>query len=284
MSSIPKRKEKSILADILIRHNKYDLFLFIEDEKMPHVYKKIISRLYNNDINIGKIYPMKSKKNVLDKFEKWRTNQSHLKKCFFIVDKDFDHFNGEFSPNHTNLIELEYYTIENYLISEPGVVALLQSKIFHLDEDEIYQMLDWDNWLDNIYDNLKRLFIVYAIANKYKLKENCSISPYRYLKKNSFEIDSVQVDEYIEEIRQTCVSRSDIDFNSEYAYIENYYNENGTYQYGKLIKGKYIYAALYKYLNHLVGKKIDEDMGSLIIADNMSLADLSFLKRKLKVK
>jgi len=281
MSSFPLRKEKSFFADVLLRHNNYDLFLFIEDEKMPHVYKKLISRMFNNEINIGKIYSLKSKKNVLDKFHHWKESANSLNKCVFIVDKDFDHFKGKVVPNNSNLIELEYYTIENYLISKEGVVALLHSKIFNKEEEEIIQLLDWENWLINIYSSLKRLFIVYAIANKYDLKKNCSISPYRYLKKNTFEINIEETENYINEIKLICDGRADFNFEEEYSEIDKYFYKNNTYKYEEMIKGKYLYAALFKYLHHLSGELIDEDLGSLIIADNVLLDNLNFMKTKL---
>ncbi|MEH6945428.1 DUF4435 domain-containing protein, partial [Bacillus sp. JJ722] len=111
MTSLPTRKSNSIFADIILRHQNYDLFLLIEDEKMPHVYKTLVDRLLDGEVKIGKIYPLKSKQNVLDRFSEWNKNASHLNKCVFIIDKDFDVFKGKITVDHPNLVELEYYTI-----------------------------------------------------------------------------------------------------------------------------------------------------------------------------
>ncbi len=247
---------------------------------MRLTYKKIIQRLFNNNISIGNIYSMKSKQNVLDIFGEWRSSASHLNKCYFIVDKDFDFLKGFFIPSDQNLIELEYYTIENYLISKAGTMALLQSKIFDKEEAELEDLLNWESWKRETYSSLKELFIVYAIANKFELAKNCSISPYVYLKKKSYLVDTNKVLEYINKIKELC-SEANIDFDSEYQLVESYYKEGNGYKYNSLIKGKYIYAAMFKYLHHITGSKIDEDLATLIIADNISLDNLTFIKDKL---
>lgn len=281
MISFPTRKANSTFADIKLRHRNYDFFLFIEDEKIPHVYKKIITRIFNGQVKIGKVFSMNSKKNVLEKFSEWMRSASDLKKCVFIVDKDFDHFKGEILPSHNNLIELEYYTIENYLVSKEGVISLIQSKIFGKEDDEIDELLDWENWIGQIYQGFKSLFIFYAIANKYELEKNCSISPYRYLKKGSYQINDEQVGLYISKIVEMCKKTERIDFEREYKNIDEYYNSEKGYQFDSLIKGKYIYAAMLKYINHITGHQFDEDLCNLILVDSIKLEKLEFMKRKL---
>lgn len=281
MSSFPLRKENTVFAEIKLRHRSNDLFLFIEDEKSPHVYKKLISRLFDNKIKIGKVYPLKSKKNVIDKFHEWKEKDSRLNKCFFIVDKDFDYFKGEFVPVHSNLIELEYYTLENYLVTEEGAISLLETKFVEKEHEELKELLDWENWLGCTYQDFKNLFIVYAIAHKYDLERNTSESPYKYLIKNNYKVDLAQIDSYISKIKDICSSRHDINFEEEFNNIDNYFRGENGYRFDSLIKGKYIFAAMFKYLHHLTGKKFDADLAIIIIAENITLGKLEFLRRKL---
>ncbi|MDI3412216.1 hypothetical protein QKW52_25820 [Bacillus sonorensis] len=84
MNPFPTRSEKSFLADVMLRHREYDIFLFIEDEKMRPVYNKIVERLVNGKLKIGKVYSLRSKKNVLEMFGKWKAEKSSLNKCFLL--------------------------------------------------------------------------------------------------------------------------------------------------------------------------------------------------------
>ncbi|GLY10351.1 DUF4435 domain-containing protein [Pseudobacillus badius] len=280
MNSFPIRKDTSIFADVKLRYRQCDLFLFIEDEKMHQVYRKIISRLFNNKIKIGKIYSLKSKNNVLEKFDEWHKGSSELKKCIFIVDKDFDHFKDIRIPIHSNLIELEYYTIENYLVTKEGAMALIQSKLSNRDHGEYESMLNWDEWFENINISLKDLFISYVLAHKYGLYENCSRSPHIYLKKGGYEVLTEQVDLYLEKIKKLSIE-NDIDFEEEFKQINDYFNEGNNYKYEELIHGKYLSAAMYKYLSHLIGKKLDEDLANVILADNIKLNNLKFIEERI---
>ncbi|MEW4325877.1 DUF4435 domain-containing protein [Rossellomorea marisflavi] len=281
VNALPKRKEESIFAEIKLKYRNNDIFLFIEDEKMPEVYRKIITRLFK-EIKIGNIYSLKSKKNVLDKFEDWLANNSQLEKCIFIVDRDFDHLKGKISPKHSNLIELESYTIENYLIGKEEAISLMKVKIFNLEHQQLEHLLDWEVWISYVFNSFKRLFIAYAIANKYEVCENCGISPHRYLVRNTDEINEDQIIDYIEELRKICETTPGIEFEKEFKDIERFFHlEHDEYDYHALIKGKYLFAALLKHLHHITGKKFDEDMSALIIADNISLKKFSFLKQKI---
>ncbi|WIL36166.1 hypothetical protein QPZ67_04405 [Bacillus stercoris] len=60
MNSFPTRHENSLLADAMLRYHEADLFLFIEDKKMPYIYEELIGRLVN--LKIGKVYSLESKK------------------------------------------------------------------------------------------------------------------------------------------------------------------------------------------------------------------------------
>lgn len=281
MNNIPKRAIGSSLADNLLRQSNYDLFVYIEDEKLVAVYKKILHKILGGNFKIGKIYPMKSKKNVLKAFEQWKRTKIEPQKSIFIIDRDFDHLKGITVPDHSNLIELEYYTIENYLVSLEGAVNLIQIKIANYSENEIEEMLQWEIWEEKINEGFKDLFISYAIAYKYDIKQNCSISPYRYLKKNSFEIDEEQINRYIMELKNEFENYSCKDYDLEYKLIEKEFIENGSIQYEKLIKGKYKHSAMFKYINNIFGEKFDEDLSNAILADNINLTELEFMKERI---
>lgn len=280
MSSPPVRSPKSGLAESLLKDGSYDLFLFIEDEKLVAVYTRIIRRILDQKVRIGGVYPMKSKDNVLKEFYKWEGLTNRSNKCVFIIDRDFDRLKGLSVPNHPNLIELEYYTIENYLLTLSGTIELVQAKISNIPSEEIEEILKWQEWQNYINEGFKHLFIAYAIAHKYSSYKNCSISPHVYLQKGSYDINKTKVDEYIDKVKKFC-EENDIDYSKEVANIQMEFIDNGEIEYEKLIKGKYKHSALFKYINSLFNKKFDEDLANVILADNISINSLSFMKNKL---
>lgn len=281
MSTIPQRAPKSTLADSLLRKDSYDLFVYIEDEKLTAVYKKLISKIVDSSIRIRKIYTMKSKENVLTAFDKWKSLNDKLNKNVFIVDRDFDHLKGILVPNHPNLIELEYYTIENYLVTFEGVFNLIQVKASKFSDDEIIEMLEWGKWYDYINSGFKDLFISFAIAHKYGLLKNSSISPHRFLESNSYKINEDQVNKYINELKEMYEQKFSQDFEEEFKLVESHFIENGVLVYDKLIKGKYIHAAVFKYIHSIFDKKFDEDLSNVILADNIDLSKMDFMKQKI---
>ncbi|WP_144525728.1 DUF4435 domain-containing protein [Bacillus pumilus] len=279
MNVFPTRKENANLPEVMLRYSENDLFLFIEDEKMGFIYKKLVDRLVDGKLKIGKIHSLKSKRNVLRTFNEWK-KEKYFDKCFFIVDKDFDHFKDLEIPHHSNLIELEKYTLENYLVTKEGAISLLKLKVFNKEDYELEALLDWTNWISNINNSFKALFIVYAISFKYTLCKNTSISPGRYFKESTYEINNIEINKYIEQIKDLCESEN-IDFQEEYSKIEDFYNDVDGFNYSGLIKGKYLSFGLFKYLNKTFNKKFDEEFSYYTMADNINLESLDFMKKKL---
>lgn len=281
MNAFPTRSEKSFLADAMLRYREYDIFLFIEDEKMRSVYKKIVDRLVMGKLKIGKVYSLHSKQNVLRLFDKWKEEEASFDKCFFIVDKDFDHFKDIKIPNHSNLIELEKFTLENYLVTKEGALSLLKLKIFDKEDDELEALLDWEKWISHMYQSFKDLFIFYAIAFKYTLDKNTSINPGRYFEKGACAINHAEINKYIQNIKDIC-ERENIDYEEEFLKINDFYNDVDGFNYSGLIKGKYLSFGLFKYLNmKIIHKRLDEELSYYTMADNINLEPLTFMKKKL---
>lgn len=265
----------------MLRHREYDIFLFIEDEKMRPVYNKIVERLVNGKLKIGKVYSLRSKKNVLEMFGKWKAEKSSLNKCFFIVDKDFDHFRHIEIPNHPNLIELEKFTLENYLVTKEGALSLLKLKVFDKEDYELESLLDWETWISYMYQSFKELFIVYAIAFKFTLEQNTSISPGRYFENGTYKIKQEEIKKYIQKIKEICYKKN-INYEDEFSKIDDFYDVDGVYNYSGLIKGKYLAFGLFKYLHmKIIRKKLDEELSYYTMADNIDLEPLNFMKKKL---
>lgn len=284
MTSLPIRKERAYLAEVMIKRSKYDLFIFVEDANLTYIYEKIIYKLFGDSITVGKIFSLKSKENVLNLFEEWLEVEEKLKNSsLFIVDRDFDHLLNKQVPQHPNLVELERYTLENYLISKKGALALMKHKINSYDNDDLEKLLDWDNWIDLIHNGFTDLFICYGIAHKYALKENSRLSPHKYFEDNTYTIKASEIDKYVNDLTIIFETSLDKDFISEFQEIKTkFIKQDGSISFDELIKGKYILAGLFRYLKHLTGKKMDDEFAKSTLLDATSIKELSFLKSKVE--
>ncbi|MEQ9413306.1 MAG: DUF4435 domain-containing protein, partial [Cyclobacteriaceae bacterium] len=94
-----------------------DVDIFTEDRVADkEFYKSIFKRLFQGKIKINDVTPLGCKANVLDAYD--TQNPKPKRKQYYIVDGDLDLINGTNRKEEKNLIVLDSYCIENYLINE----------------------------------------------------------------------------------------------------------------------------------------------------------------------
>lgn len=286
MSPIPKRKETDYFAEAILRNSnkKYDLFLFIEDEKIPYVYEELIARMYAENVKIGKVFKLKAKDKVIEVFKKWEQNKKKSNNFLFIVDKDFDYWKGKESIIHNHFLELTRYTIENFYIDKNSAEYLIKINKPELNNEDIIKLLNWDNWLKMICENLQDLFVSYVIVNKYNLSiENCSINPGRYLCNESEYIVKNEIDKYVKNV-QEILKISQEQYDIEYKEIISYYKNTGQIDYHSLIKGKYLFKAMLIHVSKIVEKKLKEDPLIIsLIVNKLDINNFNFLKDRIEL-
>ena len=280
MSAVPVRKEISIFAEIRIRYDSQDLFVFIEDRNAIQIYKKIFQRIYGDDFKVEKVYSMGNKQGVMEKFKEWYDNTRDLSKCVFIVDKDYNFLLSSTFIDSTNLIELEKYTIENYLIQQEAIIKYILIHKHNISEEKVLEKLSWSTWRNEMDVGFTNLFINFAIAFKYDLAQNCGQSPHIFLQKTDHRIDEHAIQEYNALIREKC-EEFGIDYNLEMEEIKKLFMVENQLDYDTLIKGKYLLQSLIKYIKVMFDMKhIDINSLNYILADELNDEDFEFLKKK----
>lgn len=281
MSAIPVRSIGSIFAEIKIRYDSQDLFVFIEDRNAIQIYKKIFQRIYGDDFKVDKVYSMGNKTGVMEKFEEWYGNTQDLSKCVFIVDKDYDFLLRSTFINSSNLIELEKYTIENYLIQQESIIKYILIHKHNLNEEEVGEKLSWSSWRTEMDVGFTNLFINFAIAFKYDLGKNCGQSPHSYLQKTDHRIDECAIQEYNTRTREKC-EEVGLDYDFETEEIKSLFMVDNQLDFDSLIKGKYLLQSLIKYIKVLFEMRhIDVNSLNYILADELNVEDFNFLKEKI---
>ena len=282
VSSFPKRNEDSFFAQLLMHESSgnRNLYLFVEDEKRSYLYRKIIERRYSKKTSVF-VYCNKSKSKVINNYHYWEKEHSKINNIMFIVDKDFSEWNSESDVNSPHFLQWKFYTIENYLIDKESSEFLLESVSHTLGQHEVEKKLQFNEWLEETYCSLENLFITYAIAHKYSLCENTSLTEYKYFDSSKCKVRIDSTVEYIESVKALCLEKG-IDFMSEFNHIREYYLTKDRNKYHELIKGKYYLTYLIEYINKLgEGNKYNVDSAVATIISNINLDNFFELWEKL---
>ena len=101
-----------------------DIDIYTEDKEADkEFYKTLFKNLFGDELIINDITPLGCKVNVLNAFD--NQNKTDGRKKYFIVDGDLELINDNNRKNEKNLIVLDSYCIENYLINEQGIIDFL---------------------------------------------------------------------------------------------------------------------------------------------------------------
>lgn len=157
-----ERSASANYAKHIFYHHINDISIFIEDKEQ--VVSKVFLTLLQphlGDIRLEKIFPLGSRTAVIEK-AKQETN----KKNIFIVDGDLYLLCGEYNPLPDNVIRLEKYSIENYLITDISTIYdYVDINITSHDKHSIIDKLDIKSWL-NKQAEFKELYYLFALSHK----------------------------------------------------------------------------------------------------------------------
>ena len=157
-----ERSASANYAKHIFYHHINDISIFIEDTEQ--VVSKVFLTLLQphlGNIRLEKIFPLGGRTAVIEK-AKQETN----KKNIFIVDGDLYLLCGEYRPLPDNVIRLEKYSIENYLITDIDTIySYVDSNITSHDKPSIIDKLDIESWL-NQQAEFEELYYLFALSHK----------------------------------------------------------------------------------------------------------------------
>lgn len=143
-----------------------DIDIYTEDKIADkEFYRTIFKRLLGDEIKINDVTPLGCKTNVLNEYNK--QNKSDKRKKLFIVDGDLELILDTNRKSFSNLIVLDSYCIENYLINEKAGIELIYFSNGSESRENLKNKLNFDKWLEYNAPCLIALFINFAILRKY---------------------------------------------------------------------------------------------------------------------
>lgn len=270
-----------------------DFDIFTEDKATDkEFYKTLFLNLLGDKIKINDVTPLGCKANVLKAYD--NQDPKDKRKKIFIVDGDLDLIIGTNRKDENNLIVLDSYCIENYLIDEKGIIEFLYFSNGILPKEQVKIKLNFDKWLNYNAKYLIELFINFAILKKYgggPIIRNAN----EFLKIEGKQtiLDQHKIENYTNEIKIDIINLLDslgfqesskIHANEFDELNKNWKSENITLL--KIVSAKnYLLPLLQFRMNHCIGKGkalFPKETIKLFLANNSSLERLQFLKSRIK--
>lgn len=269
-----------------------EIDIFTEDKKNDkEFYKALLSRLVEDKIKINDITPLGCKANVLKAYDEQDKNSSRKK--LYIVDGDLDLIIGTNRKSEKNLVVLDSYCIENYIIDEKSALEILYYSIGIADKTTLSKKLNFDKWLGYNKTILINLFINFAILRMFgggpKIKSASKFlkqeKKQTILDKDELEIYSNQIkNEIINLLKENGDLTPEITYDLEFKKLKAKWKDN-TSTLLKIISGKdYLIHLLQHRINFTIGKgkgMFPKQSFKLFLANHCELKRLKFLKKKI---
>lgn len=267
--------EEALLNRVLFLSEFNEVNVFVEDEHKEYEYENIFERMFSYELKINDIFPMKGKPGVKKAFEQYGANYDG-KPSVYIVDGDFDIIMEKDIINHPNFIYLDKYNIESYYIDKRAILKYLAGKLKKRQKD-IAEEIDYDNWMNCTYTQLKELFINYIIAQKvFPDEKNVGIAPYTYINDITGCIDGGKIQCYIDQLRGRVSNYDELYDVYRRRFIE-ILDGDAT----RLICGKYVIASLSQYLRKNTSAKFKEDDFRYFLVSEFDIRKLSRVREKM---
>lgn len=157
---------KGKLAKSIFYNNFNDIDIYVEDTALgvKKFYKEFFSRVFEGKYRIEAVFPLGDKHTVIQECIK---NQNEGgRRRIYIVDGDLDLLTGNNPKMLKRFYALKRYSIENYLIDENAIIAILDEENIERSADDIKIDFDFSNWIKENEEPLFELFVIYAIAKE----------------------------------------------------------------------------------------------------------------------
>lgn len=183
-----------------------DVDIFVEDRDLDkEFYVALFQNVFHQSMLINDVTPLGCKKDVIDAWKNYKKIKSKRRK-YFLCDGDLDLITGTNINSSKNLIILDSYCIENYLIDETGTIELIHLSKANLSKDKIINALSFDKWIDNNCSVLISLFLHLALLKRLGIGADIkSTGKFTTQVANENILDKIAVQNYIDELRQNIL-------------------------------------------------------------------------------
>lgn len=161
-----ERRAGGLYASSVFFEHLNDIDIYVEDtaEGYQKIFAILLSRAMSSNISLDRVFPLGSRVNVVAAAKEELSNPSE-RRAAYIVDGDLYLLCGEFEELPSNVIRLDRYCIENFLIDIGAILKILDAECHSMDYSKIMEELDYAGWIERSLVGLKPLFIAFAAAH-----------------------------------------------------------------------------------------------------------------------
>lgn len=279
------------LPKLFAYRNEIDIYT--EDKVADkEFYRVLFKRLFNEEVNVNDITPLGCKANVLNAYDS--QDKKSMRKRLYIVDGDLDLIIGTNRKPEENLVVLDSYCIENYLVDESAIIELIYYSNGTESKDIIKTKLNFSKWLSYNYDCLINMFLHLAILKQFGGGPKVR-NANEFLKQHFKQVilDDSKIATYSEEIKKEIIDllRDKGHTNPETVYEQELTKLKTAWPsqqevFLRIVSGKnYLLPLLQHRIIHCVNKgksMFSKDSLKLFLANHAKLDRLDFVKNSIK--
>lgn len=264
-----------------------DINIFVEDSDRGHneFYRTLLNRLIDGRYKIRRIFSLKGRKNVIAACKQYNNEKKvKAKRSLFIVDGDLDLICKKNKSSIPNLVALNVYCIENYLVDKKAMLEFIHDTDGTLSKKTIEEKVKYDKWIREMLD-LVELFIVYAISHTNSLGNTfipCTKIFTQKKKKTPVFLDKNKLKKEIKQLEnQIKTKMPSKQFNAAKKELSHKWSKNET-NVLKIVSGKKYLLPLVRHKINSIARNSSSDYSLKIrLAKNCSLARMRQLRKAL---
>lgn len=264
------------------KFNSVDVFVEDSDRGHSEFYSTLLSRLIDSKCKIHKIFPLGGRDNLIKACEHYNSkNKTKLKRTLFIADGDLNLILRKKEPQLKNLVVLNVYCIENYLVDKRAIIEIVHDTDGTISRENIKKRLEYDKWTNELLDFID-LFIVYAISHANSMGYafiSCNKILSQSKRKAPAEIDRGKIKTEIKNFeKQIKIRMLTKEFNAEKKKLNNRWRKNKTNVLKIVSAKKYLLPLLRHKINSIAKYNSNNYSLKIRLAKNCSLSKMRTLR------
>jgi hypothetical protein len=268
-----------------------DIDIYTEDKVADkEFYRTIFKRVLGNEIKINDVTPLGCKTNVLNAFD--NQDKTDRRRKIYIVDGDLELILDTNRKTTGNLIVLDSYCIENYLIDETGGIELIYFSNGNESRDNLTNKLNFSKWLEDNAPCLIDLFLNFAILKKYGGGPIIKTA-HDFLSQNGKQtiLDTGSINQYSQDIKSQIIQRLTINgienpddiYSNDYSDLSNKWKTDNMTLLRIVSAKNYLLPLLQFRINFCIDKGkslVQKNSFKLFLADKCDIQRLNFIRVK----
>ncbi|MGI3213455.1 DUF4435 domain-containing protein [Roseovarius tibetensis] len=272
---------KSAPALGFLKSSQNDIEVFVEDTAAPNTWVKLLRRYLPACTRLNSVSTLGGRDNVIAACRADQVEDGRRK--LYIIDGDLDLLSGRAKPRLKHLYRLRAYCVENYLLSEEGLITVATTFDEHIDEKTAKASINLASWLNRNQPCLADLFLCYGACQEFRLsiktvsysayllKDDTKATPYFCPEKTRLRV--------IYTIRQLRVVATFTELRSWFHNANQRYQSLGTV---RAVSAKdYLLPFIYDFMKHRFKVNLPKQAFRSMLAANADISFDPYLKRRL---